>query len=307
MGELDKRGPLHLLATDRMPAAPKPEPQAICQWHGPDNEKRYRKEPHPTLKPADVQYRFNRLGYRCAEFDTPSDSGTLGVAVLGASEILGTGVPQEQTVSAVFARELAERLGRPVVGWNLGIGGSSPDYIARMLVSVLPVLKPAVVLMVFPYSGRREHIDADGKVSYFNNGRAGQRRLAERLLEPDKHALMQASMTLASAQNDAVNLFKNYLTCEALCERHGAMWLYSATRDAFLDDIAHLLNPAHRVQPGLGDLKPMFEDTPALGLARDMQHPGIGPHREMARLFMARLEQRYADQLSALQRTPEPA
>lgn len=302
MGDLATHGPLHLLSIEHLPAAPKPEPDALCAWHGPDNEKRYRKEPHPTLGPGDVAYRFKRLGYRCREFDAPAEPGTLGVAVLGASEVLGTGVPQAQTVSAVFARRLAERLGRPVVDWNLGIGGSSPDYIARMLVSVLPVLQPAVVLMVFPYPGRREHIDADGRVSYFNNGRAGQRRLASRLLEPDKHALMQASLALASEGNDAVNLYKNYQVCESLCEKHGTMWLYSATRDVFLDDITHLVNPAHRVQPGLSDLKAGFDDDPADGLARDMQHPGPGPHREMAGLFMAKLEQRYADRLRALQR-----
>ncbi|MBP7914487.1 MAG: hypothetical protein KAZ63_04000 [Vitreoscilla sp.] len=300
MSEFASQGPLYLFSTEHIPASPKPEPDALSAWHGPDNEKRYRKEPHPTLGPDDVQYRFNTLGYRSREC-TPADGGqTLGVAVLGASEILGIGVPQDATVSAVFARLLGQHLERPVVDWNFGIGGTSPDYITRMLVSVLPVLRPTVVLMVFPHAARREHIDADGKVWLFNNGLASQRRLATRLLEPERHALVQASMSLASESNDAVNLYKNYLACAALCEQHGAMWLFSATRDSFLDEIAHLVDPAHRVQPGLGDLKISFGDR-NLAVGRDMHHPGIGPHREMAALFLATLEACYADRLRLLE------
>lgn len=308
MSEFARRAPLYPLSTEHMPAAPRPEPDALCHWHGSDSEKRYRKQPHPALGPGDVQYRFNRHGYRCDEFDRATGGDApLSVAVLGASEILGTGVPQDQTVSSVFAQLLGERLHRPAIGWNLGIGGSSADYIARMLVSVLPVLKPDVVLMSFPYHARREHIDADGKVSYFNTGKAGQRKLAERFLEPDKFALMQASMTLSSEYNDALSLYKNYQVCEALCEKHHTMWLFTSTRDVFFEQIAHLVDHEHWIRPGLSDLKASFQDDPGAGLARDMQHPGIGPHREMAALFMARLEIRYPDRLRSLERSAATA
>lgn len=308
MTEIDsaKRAPLCLLSTQHIPAAPKPEPEALSNWHGPDNEKRYRKNPHPTLGPGDVQYRFNTLGYRSRECTPVADGETLGVVVIGASEILGIGVPQDATVSAVFAALLGQHLDRPVVDWNFGIGGTSPDYMTRMLVSVLPVLRPSVVLMVFPHSARREHIDVDGKVWMFNNGLGSQRRLATRLLEPDRHALVQASLSLASEANDAVNLYKNYQASAALCEQHGAMWLFSATRDNYLDEIAHLVNPAHRVQPGLGDLKISFADRD-LAVGRDMTHPGIGPHREMAGLFLAQLQACYADRLRLLRRAGVPA
>lgn len=307
MGAFASRAPLYLFSTEHMPAAPRPEPEPFCQWHGSDSEKRYRKEPHPALGPGDVHYRFNRLGYRSGEFDQPAGELPLRVAVLGASEILGTGVPQDKTVSAVFAQRLGESLGRPAVDWNLGIAGSSPDYIARMLVSVLPVLKPDVVLISFPYHARREHIDADGKVSYFNTGRAGHRKLAERLLEPDKFALMQASMTLSSEYNDAFSLYKNYQVCEALCEKHRTMWLYTSTRDVFFSEIEHLVDHARWVRPGLGDLKASFENDPGAGLARDMQHPGVGPHREMASRFFDRLETCYPDWRQRLARASAPA
>jgi hypothetical protein len=302
VSEFASRGPLYLFSTEHMPLAPRPEPDAFCQWHGADNEKRFRKEPHPALGPKDVDYHFNSLGYRCRDEFARTGDEAVSVVMLGASEILGTGVPQDRTVSAVFARLLGERLGRPVTEWNLGIAGSSPDYIARMLVSVLPVLRPTVVLMSFPFHARREHIDADGRIHYFNTGRAGERKLKERFLEPDKFALMQASMTLSSEYNDAMSLYKNYQVCEALCEKHRAMWLFTATREVFFEQIAHLVDAAHWVRPGLSDLKASFSDNPGEGLGRDMQHPGVGPHREMAKLFMAKMEGRYAERLRLLER-----
>jgi len=299
--------PLHLFSTEQMPFAPRTEPLAQHTWNGADTEDRYRRRPHPVLGPEDVQYCFNAHGYRCRDFDLAGSDAPVTVVALGASEVLGTGVPQDQTFSAVFAKLLGERLGRPAIDWNLGAGGSSADYIARTLVSALPVLRPDVVLMTFPHQARREHIDADGRVHYYNREGGGHRKLAERFLDPEKFVLKQASMNLSSEYNDTINLYKNYQVCEALCEKHRTMWLFSATRDSFFEPIAHLVDQAHWVRPGIGDLKDASSGDPATVLARDMQHPGIGPHRDMAALCFARLQARYADRLHFLERAPVTA
>lgn len=303
MGASANRGQMHILSTQRMPFAPRTEASAERTWQGSDSEERYRKRPHPTLGPNDVHYRFNAHGYRCRDFDSAGAEGAVSVVSLGASEVVGTGVPQDQTFSAVFARTLGERLGRPAMDWNLGAGGCGADYIARMLVSVLPVLRPDVVLLCFPHQARREHIHADGRISFHNRDGAGARKVAERILDPEKFVLNRASMDLSSEYNDAVNLYKNYQVCEALCEKHRAMWLFCATRESFLEQITHLVDAAHWVRPGIGDLKDAYTGGPETGLARDMQHPGIGPHREMASLLLDRLQTHYADRLRLLERT----
>jgi hypothetical protein len=307
MSASTSQAPLHLLSTEQMPFAPRTAPRAHVAWHGSDSEERYRERPHPTLGPADVEYRFNAHGYRCREFDAARDSGAITVVALGASEVMGTGVPQEQTFAAVFARLLGQRLGRPAIDWNLGVGGSSADYIARTLVSALPVLKPDVVLMVFPHQGRRELLAHDGRIHYYKHEAGMRRKLGERFLDPERYVLTQASMNLSSEFNDTMSQYKNYKVCEALCQQHGAMWLFSATRDACMAQIAHLVDHAHWVRPGLADLKSSGGHDEGLALARDMQHPGIGPHRELAERMFERLQACHGDRLRPLERVAAAA
>lgn len=302
MNPSTSQAPLHLLSTEQMPHAPRTTPSAHVTWHGSDSEERYRERPHPTLGPGDVDYRFNTHGYRCRDFFAAREAGAVTVLALGASEVLGTGVPQDQTFPAVFARLLGERLGRPAIDWNLGVGGSSADYIARTLVSALPVLKPDVVLMVFPHQGRRELLAHDGRIHYYKHEAGVRRKLGERFLDPERYVLNQASMNLSSEFNDAMSQYKNYKVCEALCEQHGAMWLFSATRDAFMGQIAHLVDEVRWVRPGIADLKSNAGSDAGLAFARDMQHPGIGPHREMAERFLARLQACDGERLRSLQR-----
>lgn len=294
--------PLHLLSTRHMPLAPKTPPNSRLAWHGTDGEDRYRQNPHPTLGPQDVDYRFNAHGYRSREFDAARDADTLTVLALGASEVMGIGVPQDRAFPAVFARLLGESLGRPAIEWNLGVGGSSSDYIARVLVSALPVLRPDVVLMTFPHQARRELLGDDGRIHFYNREAAGKKKLADRFLDPERFVLNQASTNLSSEFNDAMNQYKNYKVCEALCEQHGTMWLFSATCDAFLAPIAQLVDESRWVRPGIRELKFGTGDDVSLKLARDMLHPGIGPHHEMAQRLLKQLQVRYGDRLRALER-----
>jgi hypothetical protein len=299
--------PLHLLSTVQMPFAPRTPPHGRRTWQGTDSEERYRRRPHPTLGPGDVDYRFNAQGYRCAEFDAPRDDSSVTVVALGASEVMGTGVPQGETFTAVFARLLGERIGRPAVAWNLGVGGGSADCVARMLFSTLAVLQPDVVLMTFPHPARREHLGDDGRVHCHNREGPAGRKLADRLLDPENYVLTQANLNLSSEFNDTINLYKNYKVCEALCRASPAMWLFSATRDAFFGEIAHLVDAAHWVRPGIGDLKSNSGGNAATTLARDMVHPGIDVHREMAEHYLAQLHACHGDRLRTLCRSAAPA
>lgn len=302
MNAIADEAPMYLLSSRCMPFAPKTPPNSRLGWHGTDSEERFRQNPHPTLGPQDVDYRFNAQGYRSREFDAARDAGTLTVLALGASEVMGIGIPQDKTFPAVFARLLGESLGRPAIEWNLGVGGSSSDYIARMLVSALPVLRPDVVLMTFPHQARRELLGDDGRIHFYNREAAGKKKFADRFLDPERFVLNQASTNLSSEFNDAINQYKNYKVCEALCEQHGTMWLFSATCDAFLTPIASVVDEARWVRPGIRELKFGAGDDIGLKLARDMLHPGIGPHQEMAQRLLAQLRARYADRLRSLER-----
>lgn len=272
-------------------------------WYGPDTEERYRSRPHPTLGPADVVYRFNRHGYRCPEFpdsatDLPPD--TLSMVSIGASEVLGTGVPEEQVFGQLVAQQLQTRLGRPVMHWNLGSDGSSLDTLVRTLLAALTVLKPALVLMVFTYPWRRECITPSGRILYYNRQSTDASSLLARMRNPEMFETCRAYANLASDFNDELHLFKNYQTAAALCQKHQVMWLYSALETSFLQPIRALVDEDHLVLPCLGQLRAEVRHDPAEALARDMMHPGIGPHRRMAELMLQGLERRYAGELNAM-------
>jgi hypothetical protein len=280
-----------------MPILDNPSLGSAVQWFGLDTPERYQKNPHPTLTLTSVIYRFNSLGYRCAEFDQANpDPRPFSVVTLGASEALGVGVPEELTVSRLFCNWVGKHLGRPVIDWNLGYGGRGADFMTRTLVSALPVLRPNIVLLLFPHPARREVIRPDGSIFHFNPH--GQNSLSAKLLNPEKHMLTEACLDLGSGYNDEVNLFMNWQVCRSLCEQHHVMWLYAGLRDHFFNRIKHLLDSDHWVRPGLGDLKQHFNDQPALALARDMQHPGIAPHERMAEQLFERWRQLYPDRVA---------
>jgi hypothetical protein len=120
-------------------------------------------------------------------------------------------------------------------------------------------------------------------------------RLKNRFIDPENHSQIKANMTLSSDYNDQMNFYKNYLFCEMLCERQQVSWLYSATRIAFFKHIQHLINPKQLVSQCLGDLKSKYQDEPSIGLGRDLVHPGIAPHKEVADDFFEHFKRLYAD------------
>lgn len=294
MSKVIDQVPLYLLSSEHMPTTNEQLMGARLQWFGSDSESRYQSAPHPVFKPADVSYHFNAQGYRCPEFAQDRTDKEVTIVAIGASEVLGTGLPEDQVFGHLFARRLENHLQRPIKYFNLGMGGASADYVSRTLASALPVLKPDIVLLVFPYYGRREHINSLGKVFLFNSQDAGA-RLKNRFIDPENHSQIKAHMTLSSDYNDQMNFYKNYLFCEMFCERQQVSWLYSATRVAFFKHIQHLINPKQLVSRCLGDLKSKYQDEPSIGLGRDLVHPGSAPHKEVADDFFENFNRLYAD------------
>jgi hypothetical protein len=286
------------------------------QWHASDNAKRFRASPHPLLGPKDVAYRFNSLGYRCPEFSVPSSAPArkpaLTLLTLGASEVMGTGLPEEKVFGAVLARQLESHCGGPVMHWNLGKGGASTDYISRVLFSALHVLKPDIVVLNFPHASRREHFDDTGRVFDFHPVQRKSKSALERLklkiaADPLRAEVMRAQATLGGAFSDTVNRYKNYQVCASLCEAARVMWVFAGMQEKYLDAVSELVDGAHWVRPGLGDLRVASTAEDGMRWARDMAHPGIAPNRDFAALVFEKLQALYPDRLCAQTQTHTPA
>ena len=311
------RPPLYLYSESQMPPAGITQVDMELRWFSNDTEERYKDKPHPSLAPEDIVYRFNSKGYRCPEFDLAAYDGddqighkdsanTLKVVSIGASEVFGVGLPEKFTFPQVFCEMLSRRFGCSTINWNLGISGGSADYISRVLFSVLPVLKPDIVLLVFPPILRREFVNDTDRLFIYTDridSYGFGSRLLYRFYDPENTRQNSAHRALSSDNSDQINFFKNYQLCEALCQKHDVMWLYSPFSELQLQHTKDLINHDHLVLPGLLDLRDeclKTSDGIAGSLARDLGHPGIKPNQLFAESLFARLQALYEFRLPAV-------
>lgn len=301
------QGPAYLLSATRIPPSPNLRPGRVgrLHWFCADSEENYRKRPHPALGPEDVVYQINSDGYRCAELagrDWASDP-SIRIVGIGSSGLFGAALPEENTCLAVLADRLRVELGRPVTYWNLSNGGSSADYVSRMLFSVLPVMRPhLLVLTAFPIN-RRELFGDSGRPFIVD----ARPHWQHRLLDPERSRLHRAARTVCNPYNNLMNLLVNMKTWESLCDDAGVPWLFMT--EAYTRHIEGLLpmlrKPRKVVGPGMHALIEAHRNDPTEGLARDMMHAGKLPNRLMAEQLLETLKALYPAALASW-RKPAP-
>lgn len=297
---MDNPPPVSLFSTETLPYAFGVKPNSQLRWFSADSEARHLALPHPVLGAEDVLYKFNALGYRCPEFDlAKANNNALSVVSIGASEVMGYGLPETQSFPYLFCQRLEHHVGRSTINWNLGVAGSSADTVARTLIPALSVLKPDIVIFVFPFPWRREHINAAGKLFFFDRKTPANlfKKLKTRWVNPEYAEQFSANSVLSTDYSDQLNYFKNYQLCEALCEKHKLMWLFSPFHSSYFNAFTHLLKIENLISPGLWDRTQAYKNDVATGLARDRFHPGIKPNQEMAGLFFQRLIDLYGARL----------
>lgn len=105
---------------DQIPETPKCP--AILNFMGTDDEAGFKK--NQKLMPDDwryhskkIEYHINNFGYRAPEFDLVDWKES--IVVFGCSNVLGTGLAEDETLS----HQLHRLTSRPVI--NMGVGGSS--------------------------------------------------------------------------------------------------------------------------------------------------------------------------------------
>jgi hypothetical protein len=297
---MENPAPVSLFSTETLPCAYGVKPHSQLRWFSADSEARHLALPHPVIGAEDVLYKFNALGYRCPEFDlAKANTKALSVVSIGASEVMGYGLPETQSFPYLFCQLLEQHTGRSTTNWNLGVAGSSADTMTRTLIPALSVLKPDIVLFVFPFPWRREHINAAGKLFFFDrNARVNVfNKLKNRLVSPEYAEQFSANQMLSTDYSDQLNYFKNYQLCETFCEKHKLMWLFSSFHSSYFKAFTHLLKTENLISQGLWDLTQAYKNDVATGLARDRFHPGIKPNNEMAGLFFQRLIDLYGSRL----------
>ena len=101
----------------------------------------------------DIEYRFNKYGFRCDEFtDEP------GVLWLGCSYTMGIGLPNDTTFAHLVSKELGLK------NFNLGVGAASNNTCFRFGSYWIEKLKPKIVVLASPDISRIEMLGAHDNV-----------------------------------------------------------------------------------------------------------------------------------------------
>jgi hypothetical protein len=107
------------------------------------------------------------------------------------------------------------------------------------------------------------------------------------LLNPEHWFYDDVARRACNPYNDAVNFVTNMKAWESICDDAGVPWLFmTESFGEHLEPVQSLWRDARRnVAPGMHTLIRQCRDDPSTGLARDMLHGGIEPHRRIADAF----------------------
>ena len=298
------KAPAYLLSANEIPPNPNADGDISGKhrWHSLDSEASYRKNPHPRFGPDDVNYQFNRHGYRCGELPTgdPPRDDVLTLACIGSSGLFGTGLPEALSPPALLQDRFERHLGRPVRSWNLSVGGTGADYVTRMLFSVIPVLKPDIVVLTTHPFNRREFMGETGRIYTTQSYPHWQHRFTDR----ERWQMHDVCGRISNPYNHVMHFLTNAKVWESLCDRAGLMWLFmSEGYSEHIESVyGHMTEPRKMLGPGMFPLVKKHRSEPATGLARDMLHGGILPNEEFADLMFARFCELYGARLNQLKR-----
>ena len=159
-------------------------------------------------------YTYNELGFRG---DSIKKEG-FKVMSFGCSNTEGVAVNDNETWPAQFTSLIPNG-----VNFNFGTGGRSNDFICRCLMSYYELIKPDLVLIMYPSPLRREIYTKDGGVEPFMPTTSWSY-----LKETDDGVKTQEYLTYLQNDNeDTINWYKNHLLIKYFLESMKCNWIWN--------------------------------------------------------------------------------
>ena len=231
--------------------------------------------PMNEIPEVSLGYDTNRYGYRCGEF---SDRSRLNVLFLGDGWTEGLGVADDEIYPEIACRIAGQRLGVDVTNWNLGHRIKGYDYLARIIMSAVPVLKPELVFISLPSPRRREFFGLDGQMVDFGPERLQALEEAPETLSSIEKDLLGHWRVLESDYDDLSWAILNHKLCEEVLNGAGISWGYACNGEP------DAVTPASRLMSD-GWMDPMRKLKTDFGLSDEAAgHPGM-PGPESHRVF----------------------
>lgn len=235
-----------------------------------------------------IEYRFNSLGYRSAEFDREAE---VVVYVAGCSHAFGVGVAEELAWPNVFCRSFAEHYGLSAAGLNLqnfSQGAASNDYVTRVILTQCAEVEPALVLGAFTHNDRGEYL-ADGTLCNIGPWRVKD---TEDGIGSPTVEIADAFYDYYSDELGTINAVKNILLAQEFLKSRRIPYLFSWIGGGVLSRpeciscpvigrLLELVDRAHLCPTSIAD------DDVFVDLAADHAHPGPQSHARFARRLLA--------------------
>lgn len=95
-----------------------------------------------------IVYSFNSWGFRSDEF--MRGDGELAVMFIGCSYTMGVGLRWTDLWTTIVTEHLKKTSGKQVWQYNLGQGGHGSDYVAMTVFQTLEMLRPDVLIVMWP-------------------------------------------------------------------------------------------------------------------------------------------------------------
>lgn len=182
-------------------------------------------------------YKFNSHGFRSDEF-SHEDS----IMFLGASVVLGTGIPKENTWTHIVSQQVGLR------NFNLGVSGGSNDTSFRLAEHYIPQLKPKIIVHVTSYADRVDLITEDSICTMLHDG----------FHLPERYQKFYKDWVTIE-ENGLLNLKKNSYAIRYICH---------------MQDIKLIEVDGSELWP--------WPPHPDKDLSRDLYHPGVSSNKEIA-------------------------
>ena len=159
-------------------------------------------------------YTYNSLGFRG---DEPTKQG-FKVMSIGCSHTEGVGLNDDET----WSHQLCKLING--IDLNFGYGGRSNDYVARCLLTYFDVVKPDLVLIMYPNQDRREYYTEDGNIEPFAYNPWGHLVKTENGKE-----IYNGLMTTANNESNYINWYKNHLLIKYYLETKQCPWVWNGS------------------------------------------------------------------------------
>ena len=250
------------------------------EWLGSDSLHRYvsiSTNSHNPYSRYDIEYKFNSHGFRCDEFDIPSE---IPIVFLGCSFTEGTGLKQNEIWAHLLLEKIRQKTNKNIPYWNLGLAGTGLDTQARNLYFLTTVLKKKInfVFSLIPPIARREYKATNDEY----------RKWLPMQITNFTSLSTHVNTLFVDLDFSTHQAERSLMTIDSICRQNDTK-MYCTSWEINLNNVKSLFDSF----PLINFFEKKFLFTGSF--ARDGRHPGLSYHQKLADVYWQHVEKCFTD------------